>query len=224
MARLAQQRSACVEVRATPRRTNAYSPPRALRSEPTDAPIRSPIGSLRRAATGMGVCWLTGARTTSVDGATSARLSTTCGVEVGLTTNGARCEPDCRKTALTMMMRLAAAAPRIATESTGRRAILGHIRPATNPIRPATAAPRPVPRFIRRRLRTIWSSDVRGRGRIADSEQFAPRHEQRILRRQWLARNVDETSYRRAAAHNPMHARLCRRAPFFLAGIVADAA
>jgi len=179
--------------------------------------MRSPIGSLRRAPTGNGVCWLTGARRASpaptADGATSDRLSANCDGAAGFATNGPRCEPDCRKTALMMMMRLAAAAPRIATESTGRRAILVHIRAAAITTRPVTPAPRSAPRFMRRRLRTICSSDDRRRCGIVGSEELAPHYRQRVLRRQRLAPITKETSCRPAATHDPMHARLCRRAP-----------
>ena len=115
--------------------------------------------------------WVTGARSASpcaeAGVGPSERLSANCGGAVGLATNGARCEPDCKNTALIMMMRLAAAAPMIATESTGRRASLPHIRPTNIAIRPTNTAPRLAPRSLRLRLRTMRPSGVMRQFRIA---------------------------------------------------------
>jgi hypothetical protein len=203
-----------------PLRRSNYSTVRLRRSDPTDDPIRSAIGSSRRAVAGAGVRWLVGARAASFcagfEVARSGRLSADCGGAVGLATKGARCEPDCRKTALTMMMRLAAAAPMIATESTGRRASLPHTRPASIAMVPTNTAPRPAPRFGRPRLRTIRSSNVRRQLRIADSAEMARPARQRIQRQRGLF-PINKVPCRRAAAHDPMHVQLRRRAPLFSA-------
>ncbi len=61
----------------------------------------------------------------------------TTGMGFGLAKNGAGCAPDCRKTALTMMMRLAAPAAIIANVSTGRRVALPHSANANAPLAPA---------------------------------------------------------------------------------------
>jgi hypothetical protein len=188
------------------------------------------MGSSRRAVAvagaGVGVRRPTGARAASFcaefEGGRSARLSADCGGAVGLATNGARCEPDCRKTALTMMMKLAAAAPMIATESTGRRASLPHTRPASIAMMPTNAAPRPAPRFARPRLRTIGSPDVRRQLKIAGSAELARLVSQRTQRHRGLF-PISKVSCRRAT-HDPMHVQLRRRAPLFLRSIVSDCA
>src|SRR5580658_5647972 len=145
----------------------------------------------------------------------SDRLSANCGGAVGLATNGARCEPDCRKTALTMMIKLAAAAPIIATESTGRRASRPHIRPANIAMMPTKAAPRPTPRFARPRLRTIRSSVVKRQRRIAGYAELARPARQRIQPHRGLL-PICKVPCRRAEVHDPMHVQLRRRAPLFL--------
>src|ERR1700691_3375447 len=91
-----------------------------------EGPIRSAIGSLRRAAMGcataVAAAGYAGATGTAGLGGTLAAT----GTDFGGAKNGAGCEPDCQKTALTMMMRLAATAARIANVSTGRRDALVH--------------------------------------------------------------------------------------------------
>src|ERR1700726_502526 len=133
-----------------------------------DGPIRSAIGSLRRGdGIGIGtgtVCgglgavtaWVAdksmtrGAPCSAAFGPTSA-ITVFC--TVGLATNGAGRAPDCRKTALTTITVVAAAAPRTAKESTGRLASLVHSRG------PNVPAKVPVPALMRRlslrRLRTF---------------------------------------------------------------------
>jgi hypothetical protein len=59
------------------------------------------------------------------------------GIDFGGAKNGAGCEPDCKKAALTMMMRLAAIAARTANVSTGRRDALAHSEIAIAPPAPA---------------------------------------------------------------------------------------
>ena len=94
--------------------------------------MRSPIGSLRCADAACDVrttgAVRAGAASTSVSAGRGGgsggggivavgRLSAACAV--GLAKNGAGCWPDCRKMALTMMIRLAALEHRIAAESIG---------------------------------------------------------------------------------------------------------
>ena len=97
--------------------------------------MRSAIGSLPLAATGCGTREPTGefAAGISADlaGAVTAgfgRRSAAWGVEVGLAKNGVGGRLDCKKTALAMMTRLAAAAPRKANVSTGRCSAFAHSR------------------------------------------------------------------------------------------------
>jgi hypothetical protein len=206
---------------------NGYSTVRLRRSDPIDDPIKSAIGSSRRAVTGALVRWVTGARSASpcaeAGVGPSERLSAICGDAVGLATNGARCEPDCKNTALIMMMRLAAAAPMIATESTGRRTSLPHIRPTNIAIRPTNTAPRLAPRALRLRLRTMRPSGVMRQFRIAGPAKLADSLTRRAERRRKVV-PINEIPCRRAAAHDPTHVRLCRRAPLFLHWTVSDAA
>src|SRR5208282_6891560 len=104
-----------------------------------DGPMSSVIGSLRRTGAAAGAaCGACGAATECVvvvsaglgaacsTGLGRASAVTVCGV--GLMKKGAGCEPDCRKTALTIITTVAAVAPRIAKESTGRCAIRARIR------------------------------------------------------------------------------------------------
>src|SRR5580704_19089402 len=129
-----------------------------------DGPIKSAIGSLRRGdGTGIGtVCGGRGAVTVCVAlismirgpvcsagfGAASAGFCS-----VGLATNGAGRAPDCRKTALTTIRRVAAVAPRMANESTGRPIACVHSRA---PSVPASVPARPLARLLSlRRSRTF---------------------------------------------------------------------
>ena len=102
------------------------------------------IGSLRGAAT---VCVAGGASAEWAARRLSRDLGRTAPAAGGgaLTKNGAGREPDCRTTALTMMMRLAATAARMANESTGRRAALAHSRKISDPA--ILAAPTPTHDF-----------------------------------------------------------------------------
>src|ERR1700719_4291084 len=101
-----------------------------------EGPIRSAMGSLRR-GDGTGIGTVCGRATVCVAlismtrgpvcsaalGAASAVFCT-----VGLATNGAGRAPDCRKAALTTIRMVAAVAPRIAKESTGRSIACVHSR------------------------------------------------------------------------------------------------
>src|SRR5580692_2126879 len=117
-----------------------------------DGAIRSAIGSLRRGdGVGTGTaCGDRGAATewvalkSTTRGAGFADVSTTSDFgRAGLATNGAGRAPVCRNTALTTMTMVAATAPRMANESTGRSAKPDHSRDPTDPARvPARALPR----------------------------------------------------------------------------------
>src|ERR1700688_2328879 len=94
-----------------------------------EGPIRSAMGSLRR-GDGTGIGTVCGDRTTECVALISMIRGPVCSAgfgvasavfcTVGLATNGAGRAPDCRKTALTTIRMVAAAAPRMAKESTGR--------------------------------------------------------------------------------------------------------
>src|ERR1700692_4007909 len=94
-----------------------------------DGPIKSAMGSLRRgdgAATVCGgraaaivcVALISMIRGTGCSTGLGAAAAVFC--TAGLATNGADRAPDCRKTALTTIRMVAAVAPRMAKESTGR--------------------------------------------------------------------------------------------------------
>src|SRR5579872_6496958 len=106
--------------------------------EAADAAIRSAMGSLWRAMA-CAPCAVWAGRIEAASGDLVAgpagaepepvkRSLNFCGRRVGLAKNGAGCDPDCRKTALTMMIKPAALAHRIAMESTGRSAADDHSR------------------------------------------------------------------------------------------------
>lgn len=99
--------------------------------------MRSPIGSLRRrggaggvreawaeragvASAGLSAVLVSGGFGTGVTVEVGWLSAASGGTAVGLAKNGAGCGPDWRKTALTMMIKLAALAHRIAARSTGR--------------------------------------------------------------------------------------------------------
>jgi hypothetical protein len=88
---------------------------------------------------------------------------------------------------------------------------------------PTNAAPRPARRFVRPRLRTIRPSDVRRQLKIAGPAKLARLVSQRIQRHRRLF-PISKVPCRRAAAHDPMHVQLRRRAPLFLRSIVSDCA
>src|ERR1700685_3023936 len=100
-----------------------------------DGPIKSAMGSLRR---GDGAGTVCGGRATECVALISMIRGPVCSVglgaasavfcDVGLATNGASRAPDCRKTALTTIRIVAAVAPRIAKESTGRPIACVHSR------------------------------------------------------------------------------------------------
>src|SRR5579863_6108265 len=118
-----------------------------------EGPIKSAIGSSRRAATGCGVTAVASSRA----GIVGTPIAAT-GEAFGLAKKGVGCEPDCNKTALTTMMTLAAAAATMANESTGRRVALAHSRAANAP--PALAARIYKRRSALRRLRTFLHPDI----------------------------------------------------------------
>src|SRR6202030_1244661 len=155
-----------------------------------DGPIRSAMGSLRRGdGTGIGtVCGGRGAVTvcvalismirgpvcSTVFGAASAVFCT-----VGLATNGASRAPDCRKTALTTIKMVAAVAPRMAKESTGRSTARVHRR-APNDSVPARAGERPL---SLRRSRTFLHRACRlhGAGRLIHGDDDRADHAKTAL-------------------------------------------
>src|SRR5580700_2926866 len=128
-----------------------------------DGPIRSAMGSLRRGdGTGIGtlISMIRGPVCSAGLGAASAVFCT-----VGLATNGAVRAPDCRKTALTTITMVAAVAPRMANESTGRPIA------CINSREPNDAASVPARTLARlgsmRRSRTFLHRDCRLHGRNA---------------------------------------------------------
>src|SRR5580693_8757858 len=139
-----------------------------------EGPIRSAMGSLRRGdGTGIGtVCGGRGAVTVCValismirgpvcSGALGAASAVFC--SVGLATNGAGRAPDCRKTALTTITMVAAIAPRMAKESTGRSMSCIHSRAPNDP---ASVPARALPRLLSlRRSRTFLHRACRLYGR-----------------------------------------------------------
>src|SRR5579862_7407404 len=112
-----------------------------------DGPIKSAMGSLRR-GDGTGIGTVCGGRVTECVALISMIRGPPCSAgfgaasavfcTVGLATNGAGRAPDCRKTALTTIRMVAAIAPRMAKESTGRSIACVHSR-APNDSVPARA-------------------------------------------------------------------------------------
>src|SRR5580692_3422456 len=102
-----------------------------------EGPIRSAMGSLRR-GDGTGIGTVCGGRATECVALISMTRGPVCSAglgaasavfcTVGLATNGAGRAPDCRKTALTTIRMVAAVAPRMAKESTGRPIACVHSR------------------------------------------------------------------------------------------------
>ena len=123
-----------------------------------DGPISSAIGSLRRAAMGCGTTVAAAGRSEAVGAAAFGELfSITCN-DFEFAKNGDGCGPDCKNTALTTMMRLAAAAARIATKSTGRRVALMQSLTTNDPQAPAARAK--AGRLSCRRLRTFLHREL----------------------------------------------------------------
>src|ERR1700682_6323040 len=166
-----------------------------------DGPIKSTIGSLRR-GDGTGTGTLCGGRATvcvalismirgPVGSAGLGAASAAFG-NVGLATNGAGRAPDCRKTALTTIRMVAAMAPRMAKESTGRPVICVHSRAPNDAASvPARAVVRPL---SLRRSRTFLHRAGRrhGAGRLihgdddrADDAKTALFHRPRPLAIEW---------------------------------------
>src|SRR6202051_5139743 len=153
-----------------------------------DGPIKSAMGSLRRGdGTGTGtvcdgratVCvalisMIRGPACSAGFGAASAVFCT-----VGLATNGAGRAPDCRKTALTTIRMVAAAAPRMAKESTGRSTACVHSR-APNDSVPARAFER---LLSLRRSRTFLHRACRlhGTGRLIHGDDDRADHAKTAL-------------------------------------------
>src|ERR1700722_20268439 len=161
----------------------------------TAAPIRVPIGSLRCAAgtwvfaDGATRAGASAARSGTLvdagltDGAFGAagpgagalgaaeRLLTAGGNAAGLAKNGAGCMPDCRKMALTTMIRLAAPTHKIAAASTGRWAAVLHRRSPT-----AASAAVAIPLPARRLLL------VRRSGTLLHRHAFRLAHHDRVCR------------------------------------------
>src|SRR6202451_1315915 len=117
-----------------------------------DGPIKSAMGSLRR-GDGTGTGTVCGGRATECVALISMIRGPVCSAglgaasavfgNVGLATNGAGRAPDCRKTALTTIRIVAAVAPRMANESTGRSIACSHSRePSDTASDPARALAR----------------------------------------------------------------------------------
>src|SRR5580700_108556 len=176
-----------------------------------DGPIRSAMGSLRRGdGTGTGtVCGGRGAATECVAlismirgpvcsaglGAASAVFCT-----VGLATNGAGRAPDCRKTALTTIRMVAAVAPRMANESTGRPIACVHSR---EPNDAASVPARALARLLSlRRSRTFlhracW---LRGAGRLIHGNDDRADHAKTALFRRPRPLAIERQADRDAGA------------------------
>src|SRR5580700_1831383 len=153
-----------------------------------DGPIKSAMGSLRRGdGTGTGtvcdgratVCvalisMIRGPACSAGFGAASAVFCT-----VGLATNGAGRAPDCRKTALTTIRMVAAIAPRMANESTGRSIACSHSR-APNDSVPARALAR---LLSLRRSRTFLhrAGRLHGAGRLIHGDDDRTDHAKAAL-------------------------------------------
>src|ERR1700731_3541062 len=137
-----------------------------------DGPIKSAMGSLRR-GDGTGIGTVCGGRGTVCVALISMIRGPVCSVgfgaasgvfcTVGLATNGAGRAPDCRKTALTTITMVAAVAPRMAKESTGRSISCINSR---DPNDPASVPARAPPRLLSlRRSRTFLHRACRLYGR-----------------------------------------------------------
>src|SRR5580704_16635988 len=144
-----------------------------------DGPIRSAMGSLRR-GDGTGTGTLCGGRVTEWVALMSMTRGPPCSAgfgaasavfcTVGLATNGAGRAPDCRKAALTTIRMVAAAAPRMAKESTGRPVICVQSR---EPNAPASVPARALLRLLSlRRSRTFLHRVclLRGASRLIDGD------------------------------------------------------
>src|SRR5580704_18056814 len=180
-----------------------------------EGPIRSAMGSLRRGdGTGIGtVCGGRGAVTVCVALISMIRgpvcsagfgAASACFCTVGLATNGAGRAPDCRKTALTTIRMVAAVAPRMAKESTGRSIACVHSR-APNDSVPARAFERPL---SLRRSRTFLHRACRQHGACrliqrdddrADHADTALSHRPRPLAIEWQT-DGDASALAEAAA------------------------
>src|SRR5580692_1757957 len=119
-----------------------------------DGPIKSAMGSLRR-GDGTGTGTVCGGRATEWVALISMIRGPVCSAglgaasavfcTVGLATNGAGRAPDCRKTALMTIRIVAAVAPRMAKESTGRPIACVHSREPNDAASvPARALVRPL--------------------------------------------------------------------------------
>src|ERR1700719_1383145 len=155
-----------------------------------DGPIRSAMGSLRRGdGTGIGtvgggrgavtVCvalmsMIRGPVCSTGFGAGSAVFCT-----VGLATKGAGRAPDCRKPALTTIRMVAAVAPRMAKESTGRSIACVHSRTPNESV-PARAFER---LLSLRRSRTFFHRACRlhGAGRLIHGDDDRADHAKTAL-------------------------------------------
>src|SRR5580704_11327818 len=140
-----------------------------------EGPIKSAMGSLRR-GDGTGIGTVCGGRVTECVALISMIRGPPCSAgfgaasavfcTVGLATNGAGRAPDCRKTALTTIRMVAAVAPRMANESTGRPIACVHSR---EPNDAASVPARALARLLSlRRSRTFLhrACRLRGAGRL----------------------------------------------------------
>src|SRR5580704_1535605 len=155
-----------------------------------DGPIRSAMGSLRR-GDGTGTGTLCGGRVTEWVALMSMTRGPPCSAgfgaasavfcTVGLATNGAGRAPDCRKAALTTIRMVAAAAPRMAKESTGRPVTCVHSR---EPNATASVPARALLRLLSlRRSRTFLHRVCRlhGAGRLIHGDDDRTDHARAAL-------------------------------------------
>src|SRR5580700_7237712 len=172
-----------------------------------DGPIKSAMGSLRR-GDGTGTGTVCGGRATVCVALISMIRGPVCSAgfgaasavfcTVGLATNGASRAPDCRKTALTTISMVAAVAPRMAKESTGRPIARVHSR-APNDSVPTRALAR---LLSLRRSRTFLHRACRlhGAGRLFRGNDDRADHARAVLFQRPRALAIERQADRDARA------------------------